>query len=254
MLYQLIERICTDIDKLPAVGVGEPALAQQIAQAAPEAVEQIIAYNKTQGKKLTKDAAAKTLALLGFTLIRGIPRTARAMVAKVQDRSVPAARRAAVASVLAYLVQPHDVIPDDAPGYYGYLDDAILLNAGLVAYLDTLPAGTDASGTIKLVEFAIGLTPPQARPMLQLGVSTMSQLVQMLAMVGDEIAEFTLMQIVANPLQASSAVSPPSGFRPGPVRDYGGGHWSGGNYFEGNNVIMGGGGPSLIDGQLFIPG
>jgi hypothetical protein len=38
-----------------------------------------------------------------------------------------------------------------------------------------------------------------------------------------------------------------------PSRNYGGGHWSGGNYFEGNNVIMGGGGPSLINGQLYIP-
>ena len=32
----------------------------------------------------------------------------------------------------------------------------------------------------------------------------------------------------------------------------GAGYWSGGAYFEGNNVIIPGG-PSLIDGELFIP-
>lgn len=32
----------------------------------------------------------------------------------------------------------------------------------------------------------------------------------------------------------------------------GAGHWSGGAYFEGNDVIIPGG-PSMIDGQLYIP-
>jgi uncharacterized membrane protein YkvA (DUF1232 family) len=186
--------------------------------------------------------------------IRSIPQTARAMAAKVQDRRVPAERRVAIASVLAYLVQPHDIIPDDAPGHYGYLDDAILLHAGLVAYLDTLSGKTEPSASVKIAQFAIGLTPPAARPLLQAGISSMSQLVQLLAMAGPQIAEGTLAQIVANPLQASAGVAAPPGFSPRPARDYAAGHWSGGNYFEGNNVIMGGGGPALIDGQLFIPG
>ena len=251
MLYKLVERICADIDRLDLGLFG--GLAEPIQEAAPDTIA-FIRDSRKRGKKLTYDEVAKTQALVAFTFIKSIPRTARAMVDKVKDRRVHAARRCAVASVLAYLVQPHDIIPDDAPGYYGYLDDAILLHAGLVEYLDTLPAGSNADSQARMVNYLIALTPEHVRPALQLAVSSMSQVVQILSMMGPEIAEGTLAQIVANPLQASSTVAAPPGFSPRAARDYGGGHWSGGNYFEGNNVIMGGGGPALIDGQLFIPG
>ncbi len=253
MLFQLVERICAKIDALPEGAYGEPVLAQQIAQNAPDTIKEFISANRGAGTNVTPEQAARICAALAFTMIRSIPRIARAMVAKVQDRRVPAERRAAIASVLAFLVQPHDFIHDDTAAQYGYLDDAILLNAGLVAYLDTLPA-QDASATVRMVGLAIQLTPAPVRPALLAGVSSLSQLVQMLAMMGPEIAEGTLSQIVAYPLQASAAVAAPAGFSPQPARNYGAGHWSGGAYFEGNNVIMGGGGPALIDGQLFIPG
>jgi uncharacterized membrane protein YkvA (DUF1232 family) len=204
---------------------------------------------------MTDAEAARPLALAAYAYIKGVPGIARAMVGKVKDRRVHAARRCAVASVLAYLVQPHDIIPDNAPGCYGYLDDAILLHAGLAEYLDTLPApGMDADAHARAVQFLIGLTPAAARPTLQQGVASMSQVVQLLSVMDPGIAEGTLAIIVANPLQASSNVAgPPGGFSPRSGRDYSKGHWSGGAYFEGNNVIMSGG-PSLIDGQLFIPG
>jgi uncharacterized membrane protein YkvA (DUF1232 family) len=253
MLYTLVDRVCAELDAVP-IGI-DPELAEEIRAAAPEAVAKTREWNRQQGRKMTEVEAARPLALVAQTYIKGVPSIARAMVEKAKDRRAHAARRCAVASVLAYLVQPHDIIPDNAPGCYGYLDDAILLHAGVAEYLDTLPTPTmDADAHARVAQVLIGLAPAAARPALQQGVSSMSQVVQLLSMMDSDIAEGTLAMIVANPLQASSNVAaPPRGFSPRSGRDYSKGHWSGGAYFEGNNVVMSGG-PSLIDGQLFIPG
>ena len=40
---------------------------------------------------------------------------------------------------LLYLVQPQDLIPDDAPGGYGFLDDCVLLHAARLAHLTQFP-------------------------------------------------------------------------------------------------------------------
>jgi uncharacterized membrane protein YkvA (DUF1232 family) len=252
MLYRQVEAICATIDQLP--NLPPQAFVQQIAAAAPETVEQLVSETRRQGRPLQRDDAVKAVSAVGFTLVKAIPRTARAMAEKSQDQRVHPARRCAIAGILAYLVQPRDIIPDDAPGYYGYLDDTILLHAGLIEYCDTLPQGYDQNFLVHIIGYGIGLLPALARPAVQLVVGSMSQVVQLFGMMGPEIALVTLAQIVANPLQASSAASAPAGFSPQPARDYQRGHWSGGAYFENGNVIMGGGGPALIDGQLFIPG
>jgi hypothetical protein len=95
------------------------------------------------------------------------------------------------------------------------------------------------------------LAPAAAPPLLQQSVAALSVAVEVMSQLGDDIAEMTLAKIVADPLQTGVPAAP-QGYRPRGVPNYAGGHWSGGNYFEGNNVVIPGG-PSLIDGQLFIP-
>src|SRR6266487_7199937 len=100
MLYTLVERICADIDTLPAATTGEPQFAQQIREAAADTVESLIKRNRERGnKKVTQDDAVEALTLLAFTFVRSIPRTARAMVGKLRDCQLHAARRCAIASV-----------------------------------------------------------------------------------------------------------------------------------------------------------
>ena len=264
MLFQLVNDVCAKIDKLPPFPP-PPELGQQIRAAAPEAITGLVQSNKAQGKTISEADALKTLSLVAYAAIKSIPRSARAMVEHVNDRRYGAPQRCALAGILAYLVQPHDLIPDNAPGYYGYLDDAIILQAGLVEYLDTFPAG-DADAQEALARFFVSLTPPQVRQQVQLVVSSQSQLLQMLAVIGPEMAELTLQMIVANPLQqgAGGNFQMPQGFQvPGgfgmhPARNYLGGLGSGGffgrsgAYVEGDNIIMPGGG-GLINGQVFVP-
>jgi uncharacterized membrane protein YkvA (DUF1232 family) len=251
MLFQLVERVCRTIDGLPMAP--DPELSRQIRAAAPDAVSQLIGENRRAKKPMNEDSAAQVLALGAHTMIKSIPRSARAMVAKINNRRVDSGQRCAMASILAYLVQPHDLIPDDAPGNYGFIDDAALLQAGLVEYLDTLPAGTDAGAQARIANFLVALTPAQVRGQIQLGVSSMSQMLQMLQMIGPEMADGILQMIVANPLAQPAGFSAPSGFTPHAARSYGQGFFGrSGAYIEGDNIMMGGGGPSLI-GQLFIP-
>jgi hypothetical protein len=185
-------------------------------------------------------------------MIRGLPPLARQMAAKVQDRSISSARRCAAAGVLAYFVQPHDLIADDAPGGYGFLDDTILVRAGMLEYLNLVASpGGSADSERNMLGMLAGLTPAPVRPALQQMVTTMAAGVQILGMLEGPIAEMILAQIIANPLQP---VGPPAphGFAPRPPASLDRGRWSSGAYFEGNNVVIPGG-PSLINGELFIP-
>jgi len=250
MLFKLVNNVCADIDKLPFFPA-PPELAEQIQANAPDAVADITRQSKAQGKTVTQQQSAATLSLVAFTAIKSIPKAARAMSDKVNNRRVPAAQRCAIASILAYLVQPHDLIPDVAPGHYGYLDDAILIQAGLTEYLDTLPPGIDANSQQMLAAFLMGLTPQHVRPLLEQSISALSQMVQILSMIGPD-AEGILQLMIANPLIQQSNVSPPHGFSPHPPRDYGGFFGQSGAYIEGNNFVMPGGG-GLINGELFIP-
>jgi uncharacterized membrane protein YkvA (DUF1232 family) len=252
MLFQLVEHICASIDDIPAQL--QPELHDQIRTAASDSVADLVESCKRAGKPRTEEQASKMLATLALTAIKSIPRTARVMVGRINDVRVDAGERCAMASILGYLVQPHDLIPDDAPGYYGYLDDATLLQAGLVEYADThLPAGTQRQAQAQLAGSLIALAPAELRPYIQLGVTSMSEVLQMVRTMGSEVVESILQMIVQDPLVQPQSLTAPPGFHLRSARDYGGFFSRSGVYLEGNNLVLGGGVPSSIDGQLFIP-
>ncbi|MEX2153967.1 MAG: DUF1232 domain-containing protein [Gemmatimonadaceae bacterium] len=251
MLVQLVEKTCAAIDGLNMEDA-LPGLQLQLRQSAPDAIANLRTEGVKHGGNPSENDAVMGAALLALVYVKGLPALARLMVQKMKDRRIDAARRCAVAGVLAYFVQPHDLIPDNAPGGYGWLDDAILLRAGLIEYLNLLPPGqTKVEFEQKVVGILVGLTPTHVRPSLQQAIGAMSLAVQVMGLMEGEIAEFVLAQVIANPLNTDPPVVPP-GFRPHSVPSYDRGHWSAGMYFEGNSVVIPGG-PSLIDGQLFIP-
>lgn len=103
------------------------------------------------------------------------------------------------------------------------------------------------------MRMAVSFVPPEVEPRLEEALGGVATMFSLLRMLPEMVAGLTLQQIVANPLQAA-APAPPPGFTPSPppTPAYGG-RWSGGAYFEGDDVIIPGG-PSLIGGELFIPG
>lgn len=252
-LYQMLDNVCNRIAALD-LQRDAPAMLQQIRRARPDLtarLDESIARGSAKEK-----ASAQTVALaMGsyvLHLIKDIPAIVRTMVDTVNDPSTDPSVRCAVVGLLAYLVQPHDLIPDDAPGGYGFVDDAALLRAGLIEYLRLLPPNpTESEKQQNLLQSFASLVPVSTLPALQQAVQGMSMAFQLLRMLPAELIELTTQQMLMNPLQAAPPQAP-AGFTPHAMPSLGGGHWSGGAYFEGNNVIMPGG-PSLIDGQLFIP-
>ena len=253
MLFQLLDQVCADIGRIK-VDEAMTALTPVVQRNCPDLAGEWSAQIKAQGGPAGPDAGVTGVALFALVSILGAPALTKKMAEKIGDRSVSAGRRCALASVLAYVVQPHDLIPDDAPGGYGYLDDVILLRAGLVQYLNVLPQpelGTEKETVV--ISFLIRAAPPAVRPLLQQAVSTMSLAVQLMEMLEPGIAEFMLAQIIANPVQMTAPAAP-QGFVPRPMPNYQQGFFGrSGAYVEGNNIMFAGG-PSLIDGQLFIPG
>ena len=249
MLFKLVDETCAHIDQL-ALTTCANELEQQLRSEAPEAIHQLIKESKRLGSQPSEKAAASVLALSAFGYIKGIPALARHMVEKIQDSSLPAARRCGIASVLSYLVNPKDLIGDDAPGGYGYLDDAIMLRAGLVAYMGTLPQpGSNVQTEARVVVFLVNLAPKNVRGTLQEAVTVMSHNVQTMSVLEPAIAETSLAHIIENPLDVPVPAAP-LGFAPSVV-NYKRMEWTGGAMFDGSNTT-GPQGASRIDAEAFI--
>lgn len=248
MLYKLLNQISARINSLD-VKKEVPYMLRQIDNARPDFYQYLT--QNAPNKKLA-DLVASAVAHGILATIKEIPSIVNEMVSRLKNRSTNPSLRCALAGVLVYLVQPRDLIPDDAPGGYGFVDDNAIARAGLIEYLNLLPKSSkDVEAERRRIQFAARIIPLQIVPSLQLAIDGMHITLQMLSVLPKPMLELTLQQMINKPLQLP-AIQQPTGFTPTPSPSIGTGHWSGGAYFEGNNVIISGG-PSLIDGELFIP-
>lgn len=77
------------------------------------------------------NAAAVAIAKHQISLIKQMPAIVRHLGEIVGNPNSEAGARMTIAAQLAYLVQPHDIIPDGLPGGYGYVDDAMFLRLAM---------------------------------------------------------------------------------------------------------------------------
>src|SRR5688500_320447 len=250
MLAKLVTDICKHIEDIPFDAMSE--LTAQIRANAPDTIDDLVTRSRGTDQEVDEQQAAYLLAFCAMIYIKGVPAIARTMLQSLNDGRIPFSHQCAIASILTYLVQPHDLLSDNLPGMYGLVDDAVIVNSGIVAYLDGLPQGFTADQHAAAVNFLAATTPPQVRQALQLQSASLTVLVQLLQFAGDDVARGTLQFMIANPLVQPHNLQAPPSFAPRP-RTYDAGRWWGGFYVEGHNIIAGGGGPALIDGQLFIP-
>ena len=257
MLLQLVQQTVAQIillDRKSSV----PQFAQQIRDTAPDTIERLLAERKRGGTRSTAKEAANALADSALICVKAIPQVVGQLTQRLEDKRLPAHRRAAIASILEYLVQPHDFIPDDAPGGYGYLDDAILLRAGVVEYLDTLPNGSkSAESESNIVGLLISLAPEDIREEIEEATTNVSRIVQFSNASAQQDASNLLAQFLQNPMAAFAKMAP--AFAAAPAfgafnqRNFQQGFWGkSGAYIEGDNFILPGGG-GLINGEVFIP-
>jgi uncharacterized membrane protein YkvA (DUF1232 family) len=247
-LFRLLNEIRTRINNLD-VDKESGAMMQEINRARPDFRSRL----KKQGVKedviQLVSIAVATAVLLS---IKDIPQVIEMMVDKINSPLTDRALRCSLVGALAYLVQPRDLIPDDAPGGYGYVDDNAILRAGLIEYLNVLPPhASEAEKQGDYLKSFASIVPESLVPALQMAIEGISVTFQLLRMLPPHLLDMTTQQIISNPLQPQTPQAPP-GFHPSSAPRIGWGNWSGGAYFEGGNVVMPGG-PSLIDGKLFIP-
>lgn len=107
-----------------------PILSANVLRYDRAACDRIAAANRSAaavGRPTTAEGAARSLAVFQFDVLKSLPSLLGRMEKVVREREGSPADRVAIASVLAYLVNPQDIVPDDLPGGAGLLDDAIVL-------------------------------------------------------------------------------------------------------------------------------
>jgi uncharacterized membrane protein YkvA (DUF1232 family) len=215
------------------------------------AADAIAAY--ADSTNISEDVAAELITSVTMFYIKSVSVLGRQLAEKLRDPAQPISVRLAIASVLVYLVQPHDLIADDVPAGYGLIDDALLLRAGYVEYLRCFPLPEwSFQQEARIVNHLVQLCPRYVRPTLLQAISDMGVSLQLLAGMSPQDAAYTLAQIIAEPFAFSMPVAP-EGFVPRPAMSYEQGGVLSGAYFENGNVFVPGG-PMLVDGQLFVAG
>jgi uncharacterized membrane protein YkvA (DUF1232 family) len=260
MLFRLVDQVCANISALDEETAG-PEMLDQICEARPDFAKMLEQTKSTftggSAEKFPAGAALanKLIEEIGHhcvRLVKGIPDIANTMAKASNRRGADPRVRCALAGALAYLVQPHDLIPDNAPGGYGYIDDCLLLRVAVREYLNMIPADAkSAEQQEKFVEFLGKLIAEPLLPLVQVAAQTMSVTVQTLAALPREMAQMFAEQIIASPLQMPAPQAAP-GFQPRPAPTLDRGRWSGGMYFEGNSVFVPGG-PSIDSAGNFTP-
>lgn len=258
MLFQMVERTCGRLDALD-VHRDQAGMLRQILAARPETggdrdeVARLVAEGVPLGVVREFFAGVdKKVAEVMIARAKESATIARRMTAVIRGNEVSLSAQVGLVVVLLYFVDPQDLVPDGAEGGYGFLDDAVLLRAGLIELLDELPP--DPMQQEKHGDY-IGMfasvLPPGVVPVLERLVRELQGIVRVLrgypsgplALLRDQlISTGRLANIPAVP---RGAVPTAPGF-PGNL-----GHWDRGVYFEGRNAMVPGG-PSLIDGKLTL--
>jgi len=127
------------------------------------------------------------------------------MVERLESDDVDPAVQCAVATVLAYVVQPRDLIPDDAPGGYGFIDDTILLHAGFLDILAMEPPHAERFRTQQeYLSYISSFAPPDVMVQLQQTVQNLETTLSVFRMLPREALEVTTRIIIDEPLRVSS--------------------------------------------------
>ena len=150
-----------------------------------------------------------------LTIVKRMPEMIDVMLERLDSSEVDPAVQCAVATVLAYVVQPRDLIPDDSPGGYGFIDDAILLHAGFLDILSMEPPHAERFRTQEeYLSFISSFAPSDVMTELRQTVESLESTMSVFRMLPPEALEVTTRIIVDEPLRVSTMpVSRAEGFR-----------------------------------------
>ncbi len=158
---------------------------------------------------VTGDASRQTVfrmfAAGALAIVKRMPAMIDVMVERLHSDKVDPAVQCAVATVLAYVVQPRDLIPDNAPGGYGFVDDTILLHAGFLDILSMEPPSVEQFRTQQeFLSFISSFAPPPVMAELRSTVENMETTLSVFRMLPREALEVTTRIIIDDPLRVST--------------------------------------------------
>jgi len=153
----------------------------------------------------SRDTMFRMFAAGALVIVKRIPEMMEVMVDRLHSSDVDPAVQCAAATVLAYVVQPRDLIADDAPGGYGFIDDAILLHAGFLDILSMEPPHAERFRTQQeYLSFISSFAPPTVMHELQQTIQSMESMMAVFRMLPQEALEVTTRIIVDEPLRVST--------------------------------------------------
>jgi uncharacterized membrane protein YkvA (DUF1232 family) len=107
-----------------------------------------------------------------------------------------------LAASLAYLVQPKDLLPDDLPGSYGFVDDALLLHEACAISWEISGNKKRAEETRNIFQYIFMFVPDGKKQEFQTAIGSLATTLSMMNSLDPMVAEMTIQILVANPLQA----------------------------------------------------
>ncbi|MBW2278850.1 MAG: DUF1232 domain-containing protein [Deltaproteobacteria bacterium] len=252
MLFDLLNQMNARIDDLDPEQAW-PAFANQLRVTNPQMLYDLMG-DDTQERV---SWAAERVSRANLTLIKDIPWYVHALVQAANDPYMEPAYRCAIVGSLAYLVQPHDLIPDDLPGGFGLIDDCILLHVTAAESLEYLPRDFTSSERERLLVNLLMQTIPDGRfPEFRAAIAGVRQLIFHLGLLDPMLVEQTTAAMINDPLVAGPAADP-SEYRdstPPPGPDYFAMPTEGLGVAEDGRIfyMFDGGSVTLRSGQVFV--
>jgi uncharacterized membrane protein YkvA (DUF1232 family) len=145
--------------------------------------------------------------------IKKIPEMTNVMLEQLQSRTTEPAVRCALACILAYVVQPRDLIPDNAAGGYGFLDDAVMVHAGYLDVLALEPRAERLKHHEDYLHFLASFMPREATAALQQTVQSLEMALGFYRMLPADMLETTTHLLTTNPLLPVNGDGGGAGFK-----------------------------------------
>lgn len=206
MLVDLTHRVNEAVSRLNLEGA-VPAFVNEWLRARPNAKAEIaktVPGKDDSERQALLDGSLVAMAKGALGRIKKIPEMTTVMLERLQSAKTEPAVRCALACILAYVVQPRDLIPDNAPGGYGLLDDAVMVHAGYLNILALHPQSEKQKPHETYLRFLAGFMPREATAALQQTVQSLEMALAFYRMLPVDMLDTTTGIIIANPLAASA--------------------------------------------------
>lgn len=247
MLFNLTQQVNQEIKRL-STSNSLSAFIRQVDYYRPDFRQNIQRYSASAE---LCNSAINAVGTLFLNDIKILPTIANEMVAHINNNSTNLALKCALASVLVYYVTSQDLLPDNIEGGYGYLDDSIIMRAGLIQYLNLLPgASTNVEKENEKIALTSLIVPKNIIEPLQLVVNNLVSTFQLFSLIPFELLQLYLQQMINNPLTPIQ-FEQPSGFSAAYNVSLGSGMWSEDTRVDPDNIYIPGG-PSIVNGELLI--